>query len=114
MNRRQNDPEGADYSRKREERPWCMEHHNQLNEIWVTLRGNGHPEHGLAYKVSKIEDRQTDIIDFVNDAKKENLIGIARIINRSFIWMLLGALSAIGLFGFKLAGLLWEHGKLSA
>jgi hypothetical protein len=104
MNRRANDPKGEDHSKERGDKPWCVDHHNQLQDIWVTLRGNGHPENGLAYRIAKMEDRQSEILDFVKQVKG--------VFWKSLPVALGGALSAIGLLVWQVVKMLWEHGKL--
>jgi hypothetical protein len=59
--------EGKD--RREHPGPWCVEHHSDLQELkkesretWVAVRGNGHPENGLVFKVQLLLERQSDII----------------------------------------------------
>jgi hypothetical protein len=101
---RKTDPENADFPAHRKSNPWCVNHHNQIEEIWVALRGNGHPENGITFKVAKIEDRQLEILDFVKQVK-------------SVFWKALplalgGAGSACLLLIWQVVKLLMEHGKL--
>ncbi len=104
MNRRASDPDDKDFSEKRKANPWCVDHHNQLEDIWVALRGNGHPENGLTFKVAKIEDRQTEILDFIRQVKA--------VFWKALPLALGGAGSACLLLIWQVLKLLFEHGKV--
>lgn len=86
-------------------------HHKWLKELFVAIRGNGDVKHGLEWKVATIQDRQTSVVNFVDDAKKENVIGIAKTVNRVLWIMISGAVSAVGILILMLIKLLMEHGK---
>lgn len=94
----------ADSKKRKAAHPWCVDHHNQIEDIWKAIRGNGNPEHGLILKVARIADRQSEILSFVKQVQ-------------GVFWKALpiavgGALSAIGLLIWQVVKMLWEHGKL--
>jgi len=84
--------------------PWCEEHHQELKDIWVAIRGNGHPEDGLVFRTQLLIDRQERIKKFIDR------------VDRAFWWIigssLLGVLSALGAFIILTIRLLLEHGKI--
>lgn len=101
MNRRVNDPDGSDYSKMRTK---CIDHSNQLKDIWLTLRGNGHPEDGISFKVAKIEDRQGEILEFVKQVKG--------VFWKTLPLALGGSVSAILMLVWQVVKLLFKHGQL--
>lgn len=94
--------------RRKNPSPWCVEHHQELKEIWLAVRGNGHPENGLVYKTQLLIDKQEMI-----KTKMEKFFGR---IDRAFWWVvgtsLIGVVSALGAFIILSIKLLMEHGKL--
>lgn len=111
MNRK-TDPENFKSEDLRtEEDRLCSLHHKWLKELFISIRGNGNPEHGLEWKVATIQDRQMNIVNFVDEAKGNNVIGIAKTVNKVLWIMLTGAISAIGILFIMIVKLLLEHGK---
>jgi hypothetical protein len=100
----------SDYTEERRKNPspWCIEHHEELKDIWTAIRGNGHPENGLVYKTQILIDRQEVI-----KSKMEKFFSR---IDRAFWWVvgtsLVGVFSALGAFVILSIRLLMEHGKL--
>jgi hypothetical protein len=84
--------------------PWCVEHHSELKDIWLSIRGNGHPEDGLVFKTKLLLDRQESIKNFIDR------------VDRAFWWLvatsLIGVVSALGAFIIVTLRLLMEHGKI--
>ena len=90
--------------RRKNPSPWCVEHHSELRDIWVAIRGNGHPENGLVHKTQLLIDRQESIKKFTEK------------IDKAFWWVVcssaVGIVSAFGGFVILTVRLLMEHGKL--
>jgi len=90
--------------RRKNPSPWCVEHHSELKDIWVAIRGNGHPENGLCFKTQLLVDRQERIKKFIDR------------VDHAFWWVvgssLVGVVSALGAFVLLTLRLLSEHGKI--
>lgn len=65
----------------------------KLDQIWLCVLGNGHPEKGLKWKVEQNTKNITEIHDFMKTVKSVfwKVIGTA----------VIGALSALGLLIFQ-------------
>ena len=94
--------------RRKNPSPWCVEHHDDLKDIWRAIRGNGHPEDGLVYKVQLLVDKQESI--------KIRLEKFFDKIDKAFWWVigtsLIGVVSTVFTFATLTLRLLGEHGKL--